>query len=170
MGSHRRSSNRRPRRCFKHDCKSHFLCISLIRVCIFSHSKSSNSISDTMKSETKEHNISPMLWKARIRYILFSTHLFHNHHFSFTQMLQKLDLGGNQIGDEGTQLLADALKQNKVKCIFLPHLHHCYLYFFAQKLTILNLSKNKIGDKGATHLANALKENEVNCILYSCVS
>jgi len=85
-------------------------------------------------------------------------------------MLQKLDLGGNQIGDEGTQLLADALKLNKVKCIFLPHLHHCYLYFFAQKLTILNLSKNKIGDKGATHLANALKENEVNYILYSCVS
>jgi Ran GTPase-activating protein (RanGAP) involved in mRNA processing and transport len=85
-------------------------------------------------------------------------------------MLQKLDLNGNQIRDQGTQLLADALKQNKVKCIFLPHLHHYHLYSFTQKLTILNLSRNKIDDEGATHLANALKENEVNCILYSCVS
>ncbi|CAF4917507.1 unnamed protein product, partial [Rotaria sp. Silwood1] len=28
-------------------------------------------------------------------------------------MLQKLDLAGNQVGDEGTRYLADALKDNK---------------------------------------------------------
>jgi hypothetical protein len=38
------------------------LCASLINICTFSHSKSLNSISDTMKSETKEHTILPMLY------------------------------------------------------------------------------------------------------------
>jgi Ran GTPase-activating protein (RanGAP) involved in mRNA processing and transport len=33
-------------------------------------------------------------------------------------MLKKLDLAGNQIGDEGTKDLADALENNKVNCNF----------------------------------------------------
>jgi Ran GTPase-activating protein (RanGAP) involved in mRNA processing and transport len=36
-------------------------------------------------------------------------------------MLQTLDLAGNQIGDEGTKALAEAVKNNKVKCILSIH-------------------------------------------------
>ena len=77
-------------------------------------------------------------------------------------MLEKLDLGGNQIGDEGTELLAVALKNNKVKCILSSLPCHYHLYFFVQKLILLDLSRNEIGNEGAKQLAKTLKNNEVN--------
>ncbi len=44
-------------------------------------------------------------------------------------MLQTLDLAGNQIGDEGTKALAEAVKNNKVKCILSIHWYHYHVYF-----------------------------------------
>jgi len=146
------------------------LCASLINICTFSHSKSLNSISHTMKSETKEHTILPMLYGKITRWTVFYSHLSDNHLLSLTQALTILDLGGNQIGDEGAQYLADALKTNEVKCILSTHSCHYHLYFFAQKLTILNLSRNEIGDEGAKQFAGALQNNKVNCILSSSIS
>ncbi|XP_068679896.1 NLR family CARD domain-containing protein 3-like [Montipora foliosa] len=59
--------------------------------------------------------------------------------------LTQLDLGGNNIRDQGAAHLSDALKD--VNC----------------KLTQLNLERNNIRSQGAAHLSDALKD--VNCKL-----
>jgi Ran GTPase-activating protein (RanGAP) involved in mRNA processing and transport len=82
-----------------------------------------------------------------------------------TQTLKKLDLGGNQIGNQGTNYLATALKTNMVKRIFYSFITLSSA-FFTQTLTQLRLYKNRIRDQGAIDLASALENNKVNCILY----
>ena len=49
-------------------------------------------------------------------------------------------MGGNSIGDEGAEYLAEALKVNN-------------------SVTEINLNHNSIGSEGAKHLAEALKVN-----------
>ncbi|CAF5138705.1 unnamed protein product, partial [Rotaria magnacalcarata] len=57
-----------------------------------------------------------------------------------TMSLQTLDLGINNIGDEGAKCLTDLLKNQT-------------------KLQILDLRSNRITDRGAEFLANALNQN-----------
>jgi Ran GTPase-activating protein (RanGAP) involved in mRNA processing and transport len=45
----------------------------------------------------------------------------------FIQKLEKLDLGGNQIGDQGAEDLANALNNNKVNCILYSSLSLPYV-------------------------------------------
>ena len=52
-----------------------------------------------------------------------------------------LDLGDNNVGDKGAELLRDSLKGTKCE------------------LTVLYLDFNKIGDIGAKHLSDAIKDN-----------
>jgi Ran GTPase-activating protein (RanGAP) involved in mRNA processing and transport len=76
------------------------------------------------------------------------------------QKLKTLSLINNQIGDEGTACLADALQENNV--IYTHHLFfHTYLLLSIQKLLILTLDDNQISAAGAHHLACALKRNQV---------
>ncbi|MFT5795178.1 MAG: Ran GTPase-activating protein (RanGAP) involved in mRNA processing and transport [Ulvibacter sp.] len=58
-----------------------------------------------------------------------------------------LDLGGNNIGDEGAQVLAVALQNTEI-------------------VTTLTLEKNNIGAEGAKELAEALKNNKTVTTLY----
>jgi Ran GTPase-activating protein (RanGAP) involved in mRNA processing and transport len=80
----------------------------------------------------------------------------------FTQMITTLDLYYNQIGVQGSQHLANALKQNTVK----PHtLIVLFIHYYLQTLTTLDLSHNKIGNQGVQYLANALQHNKVTSSL-----
>jgi Ran GTPase-activating protein (RanGAP) involved in mRNA processing and transport len=82
-----------------------------------------------------------------------------------SQTLKKLDLSGNEIGDQGANHLATALKNNMVNHIFYSFIPLASV-FFTQTLTQLRLYKNRIRDQGAIDLASALENNKVNCILY----
>ena len=97
---------------------------------------------------------------------LFLSHSSSSHHIHFfTQTLTTLDLYRSQIGDQGAQHLADALRNNTVS-IFLSYsssFHH--IHFFTQTLTRLNLYDNQIGDEGAQHLADALRNSTVTLFL-----
>ncbi len=53
-----------------------------------------------------------------------------------------LTLITNEVGDQGFQLLANAIQNNKA-------------------LKTLNLEVNQIGNQGAEYLANALQKNQV---------
>jgi Ran GTPase-activating protein (RanGAP) involved in mRNA processing and transport len=89
--------------------------------------------------------------------------------YFFIQKLTELHLGWNLIRDEGACHLAEALKQNEVKCILSSHLCHYDLLFFIQILTKLDIGGNQIGEKGAQYLADALKGNEVRYILSTII-
>ncbi len=82
------------------------------------------------------------------------------------QSLITLGLWGNQIGDQGTQHLADALQHNTVIHTLSSSISHLYSHFLIQTLTALILASNSIGDEGAQHLANALQNNTVTYILF----
>jgi Ran GTPase-activating protein (RanGAP) involved in mRNA processing and transport len=56
--------------------------------------------------------------------------------------LTTLTLITNEVGDQGFQLLANAIQNNKA-------------------LKTLNLEVNQIGNQGAEYLANALQKNQV---------
>ncbi|CAF3923814.1 unnamed protein product [Adineta steineri] len=93
----------------------------------------------------------------------------------FDQTVTTLELGGNEIGNQGAQHLANALEGNKtLTTIYLggnkigdqgvQHLGHSLE--INKTLTTLYLRGNKIGAKGAQHLANALESNKTLTILY----
>ncbi len=82
-----------------------------------------------------------------------------------TQTLKKLDLSRNEIGDQGANCLATALKTNTVNSISYSLIPLTYA-FFTQTLIQLRLYKNRIRDQGAIDLASALENKTVNCILY----
>jgi len=69
----------------------------------------------------------------------------------FMAVVTELELGGNEIGDEGAKAIAEALKVNAV-------------------VTTLVLSNNSIGDEGAKAIAEALKVNAVVTTLYLTVN
>jgi hypothetical protein len=77
---------------------------------------------------------------------------------NFPQTLTTLDLGGNQIGDQGAGHLANALQQNKVtmltpldfpcNCLFIIfHRHSQHLTSEATKWYDVKISKKKISKK-----------------------
>jgi len=77
-------------------------------------------------------------------------------------MLTAVDLGQNNIGNQGAQYLANALHQNEVTRLTSMYFLVNYSFMiFLQALVKLNLSSNEIGPQGAEYLANALKQNMV---------
>jgi Ran GTPase-activating protein (RanGAP) involved in mRNA processing and transport len=92
------------------------------------------------------------------------------HLYFCTQTLTTLDLSDNEIGADGAQHLADALRNNTVTVILHSSISYMHLYFCTQTLTTLDLSDNEIGADGAQHLADALRNNTVTLILSSCIS
>jgi hypothetical protein len=77
-----------------------------------------------------------------------------------------LKLSENEIGIEGGQYIADALKINTVRSL----LYHMRLFHLMQTLTTLDIGWNKVGVDGTKHLANALQHNTVRVVLYSSTS
>ncbi len=64
-----------------------------------------------------------------------------NYNF-FTQKLEKLDIMGNQIGDDGVRYLADALGNNKVKRILYLRLSSPFAIFLhrhSRNLTLVGI-------------------------------
>ncbi|CAF0751735.1 unnamed protein product [Adineta steineri] len=89
---------------------------------------------------------------------------------SMRNTLTTLNLGWNEIGDQGAQDLANALQINKVTTILVSassSLHFIIHILFTQTLTTLDIAGNQIGAKGAQDLANALQINKVTTILVS---
>lgn len=81
-----------------------------------------------------------------------------------TQTLTILDLRYNNLGDEGAQHLADALRNNAVS-IMLPSDRLCsHLDILSQILTTLKLDCNQIGSVGIQHLVDALQNNTITSI------
>lgn len=76
-----------------------------------------------------------------------------------------LNLGNNQIGDEGAGHLANGLKTNTVGAILHSSFSLEPAAFIEQVLTTLKLYGNEIGPIGAQHLAVALKYNTVNIVM-----
>lgn len=80
------------------------------------------------------------------------------HSHSFTQTLLTLHLSWNNISDQGTEYLSNALFDNKVTFYLqLSSLTH----YFIQALLTLGLEGIHVGDQGAQHLADALIRNTV---------
>jgi Ran GTPase-activating protein (RanGAP) involved in mRNA processing and transport len=86
----------------------------------------------------------------------------------FSQILTTLQLGDNEIGNQGLEYLAKALQQNNVKLISLLHSIESLIAHFLQTLTTLLLYYNEICAEGAKHLANALQHNKVTLISALC--
>ncbi len=74
----------------------------------------------------------------------------------------KLNLSSNEIGPQGAEYLANALKQNTVVWIAsLYFLFNIVIDYFLQKLTELRMIYDEIDQQGGEHFANALQENQV---------
>ncbi|CAF4506383.1 unnamed protein product, partial [Rotaria sp. Silwood2] len=74
--------------------------------------------------------------------------------------LTTLDLQDNHIGDEEMQYLCDALRKTVVNFFFLLISSTYYLdNFHMQTLTTLDLSSNLIGASGVQYLADVLDNN-----------
>ena len=78
-----------------------------------------------------------------------------------TQTLTTLNLERNEIGDEGAQHLARALKVNRVRLDFSTSRHSSAIFISHRHCTTLHLAVNEIGEEGAQHLASALQVNTV---------
>jgi hypothetical protein len=120
----------------------------------------------------------------------FCSYLSHIHYSHSSQTLTLLHLFGNNIGDEGVQCLAIALKSNTVSiesCNWIRSVDRFGLsfekrqvllssYFLTQYssneissvslsnyqvLSKLNLGENNISDTGVCYLADTLKTNTV---------
>ncbi|CAM4823680.1 unnamed protein product [Rotaria magnacalcarata] len=90
------------------------------------------------------------------------------------QVITRLDLHANQIGDIGARFVADAVRinttlkelhlyNNKVEVVGTQYLAAALKT--NQSLTLLQLQTNQIGDSGAQYLADALKVNKTLNIL-----
>jgi Ran GTPase-activating protein (RanGAP) involved in mRNA processing and transport len=77
--------------------------------------------------------------------------------------LATLDLASNKIGNQGTQHLADALRNGAVNVFSFLSLLFIFI-FFMQNLIKFNLSSNEIGYDGIKHLADAIKNNKVTFV------
>ena len=77
------------------------------------------------------------------------------------QTLTALDLAYNQIGPEGGQAIAQALKRNQVTYTFSFFTSVNSLLYLLQTLTALDLGNNQIGSEGAQAIAQALERNHV---------
>ena len=107
----------------------------------------------------KEWNIWQMLLNTTTYNYLMHSLLYSINNSFFSQAITTLKLGSNQVGHQGVQHLANALKQNRVISTVLPIriIAHCFL----QTLVALDLFTNNIGNQGAHYLANALQHNNV---------
>lgn len=82
------------------------------------------------------------------------------------QTLITLDLGNNNITNQGASFLATTLKKNKVENITYESFL-CFIFeIFMKTLTSLDLRVGSIDVHGAKSLAMAIKENRVNIIFY----
>jgi Ran GTPase-activating protein (RanGAP) involved in mRNA processing and transport len=74
-----------------------------------------------------------------------------------------LDVGHNQLGNEGVEYLADALKINRVseRLFSFDRSSSRDPSFHSQSLTTLDIQYNDIDAEGETDLANALNSNQV---------
>ena len=82
---------------------------------------------------------------------------------SFSQTLTKVDLYNNNIGQTGTEYLANALRTNTVALSFRSIIARVRIRgsLFGQTLLHLELDSNNIEAVGAQYLANALEHNKV---------
>jgi hypothetical protein len=78
-----------------------------------------------------------------------------------------LTIDQNNIGDEGTKYLADALLFNKVISKTISFSLNWLFNFYTQSLITLMIANNHIGDEGALYLADALRNNKVIYIIIS---
>ena len=74
-------------------------------------------------------------------------------------MLRTLDLGANDIGDEGTLYLGNLLKNQRVTLISPLCYNYCLICL--QTLWMLDLRSNRISDEGFYYIVDALQHNKV---------
>lgn len=83
------------------------------------------------------------------------------------QTLTKLNLGSNQIGDEGAHHIAAALRNNTVTMFNSLFSKFSLKYCDMQAIQVLYLQWNRIGAVGARHIANTLQNNKVIFLILS---
>jgi Ran GTPase-activating protein (RanGAP) involved in mRNA processing and transport len=83
----------------------------------------------------------------------------------------ELDLGHNQIGDQGAHVLADVLQGDAVKILSLfLNIIRRYIQLFNQIFTKLEITGNPITTNAARYLSQTLRHKLVNIFLSICLS
>ena len=104
-----------------------FFLYSIISVFSISYRQSLHSTFTRIKSEIKVHNIWVKHYDTIQWEIIIPSSSSFIHHFTlfhFIQTLTTLDLGENQIGDQGAKYLTEALQHNSVSD------HHSFFFVF----------------------------------------